>query len=203
MPKSFTNDEREYINNKLKNEAKKCLNLYGVKKTTVDEIVKRVNIPKGTFYLFYESKELLLFEVINAMHDEIQKQLIIDISLIKDKISCENLTELLFDIYKKVDSTCLLNIMINGELELLMRKLPNGVVEEHLKNDNEIMEKLAALIPNFKKAMINVYSGALRAIFLSMLHKREVGEEIFDESLRLMLNGLVMQLLEDNHDWSM
>ncbi|WP_286081321.1 TetR/AcrR family transcriptional regulator [Parablautia intestinalis] len=32
--------------------------------TTVDEIVKRVNIPKGTFYLFYKSKELLLFEVI-------------------------------------------------------------------------------------------------------------------------------------------
>ncbi|MGD9569549.1 MAG: hypothetical protein AB7V48_14765 [Sedimentibacter sp.] len=78
-----------------------------------------------------------------------------------------------------------------------MRKLPNEVVEEHLKNDNEIMEKLAALIPNFKKTKINVYSGALRAIFLSMLHKREVGEEIFDESLELMLKGLVMHFLEE------
>nr|WP_277934491.1 TetR family transcriptional regulator [Parablautia intestinalis] len=26
--------------------------------TTVDEVVKRVNIPKGIFYLFYKSKEL-------------------------------------------------------------------------------------------------------------------------------------------------
>lgn len=34
------------------------------------------------------------------MHDEIQNQLINDISLIKDNISCENLTELLFNIQK-------------------------------------------------------------------------------------------------------
>ncbi len=31
----------------------------GVKKTTVDELVKRVGIPKGTFYLFYPSKDCL------------------------------------------------------------------------------------------------------------------------------------------------
>ena len=33
----------------------------GVKKTTVDELVKRVGIPKGTFYLFYPS-------LINLIH---------------------------------------------------------------------------------------------------------------------------------------
>lgn len=197
MPKSFTSDERKYIIKKLKSEAKECLNLYGVKKTTVDELVKRVNIPKGTFYLFYDSKELLLFEVINDMHDEIQGHFLREIALIKDKISCENLTELLFNVYKKVDSTCLLNIMTNGELELLMRKLPNEIVEKHLNDDNEIMEKIASSIHNIKKVNLYAYSAALRAIFLSMLHKREIGEEIFDESLKLMLKGLVIQLLED------
>lgn len=35
----------------------------GVKKTTVDELVKREGIPKGTFYLFYPSKEMLLYDV--------------------------------------------------------------------------------------------------------------------------------------------
>lgn len=196
MPKSFNSDEREYINNKLKSEAMTCLNLYGIKKTTVDEIVRRVNIPKGTFYLFYDSKELLLFEVINDMHDEIQNQFINDISLIKDKINYENLTELLFNVYKMVDRTCLLNIMTNGELELLMRKLPIEVVEKHLADDNKIMEKLVTLIPNMKKADLNIYSGALRGIFLSMLHKREIGEDIFDDSLKLMLKGLAIQLME-------
>ena len=62
MPKSYSEQEREYIRNRLKEEAAKCLASYGVRRTTVDEIVRRVNIPKGTFYLFYPSKELLLFE---------------------------------------------------------------------------------------------------------------------------------------------
>ena len=53
MPKSYSEQEREYIRKRLKEEAAKCLARYGVRRTTVDEIVKRVNIPKGTFYLFY------------------------------------------------------------------------------------------------------------------------------------------------------
>ena len=60
MPKTFTDSEREYIKERLIEEAKKSLSQHGIRKTTVDELVKRVNIPKGTFYLFYESKERLL-----------------------------------------------------------------------------------------------------------------------------------------------
>lgn len=47
----------------------------GVRRTTVDEIVKRVNIPKGTFYLFYKSKELLLFEVIQEQQENVNRRL--------------------------------------------------------------------------------------------------------------------------------
>lgn len=197
MPKSFNSDEREYIVKNLKFEAKECLNLYGVKKTTVDELVKRVKIPKGTFYLFYDSKELLLFEVINDMHDEIQNSFINDIELIKEKIDSEKLTDILFNVYKRVENTCLMQIMTNGELQLLMRKLPNEVVEKHLQDDNKIMEKLADLIPNIINNKLHIFSGALRGIFLSMLYKREIGNDIFDDSIKLMLRGLVIQLMED------
>lgn len=46
MPKSYSEQEREYIKNRLKEEAAKCLVQYGIRRTTVDEIVKRVKIPK-------------------------------------------------------------------------------------------------------------------------------------------------------------
>ena len=52
MPKSYSDQEREYIVKRLKEEAAKCLSQYGVRRTTVDELVQRVGIPKGTFYLF-------------------------------------------------------------------------------------------------------------------------------------------------------
>ena len=75
MPKSYSDQEKEYIVSRLKEEAVKCLSQYGVRRTTVDELVKRVNIPKGTFYLFYKSKELLLFEVLQELHDKINNDL--------------------------------------------------------------------------------------------------------------------------------
>ncbi|MFH1513530.1 MAG: helix-turn-helix domain-containing protein, partial [Bacillota bacterium] len=60
MPKSFSDAERAYIKERLLREAEACLAAYGVRKTTVDELVRRAGIPKGTFYLFYASKEALI-----------------------------------------------------------------------------------------------------------------------------------------------
>lgn len=197
MPKTYNNKEREYIIRRLKKEAAESLALYGVKKTTVDELVKRVNIPKGTFYLFYTSKELLLFDVINDLHNEIQDQLRKEVASFHGTMTIENLSNLLFELFKKVESSCLLRIMTNGDLELVMRKLPDAVVQEHFTHDNLSMELLMASIPQAKGKNIEHFSGAFRGIFLSMLHKREIGDEIFDDSLRLMLNGLIIQLMEE------
>ena len=49
LPKCYTDQEKEYIKRRLKEEAGKCLIQYGIRRTTVDDIVKRVQIPKGTF----------------------------------------------------------------------------------------------------------------------------------------------------------
>ena len=75
MPKPFSENERAIIKQRLQEEASTCLKLYGMRKMTVDELVKRVNIPKGTFYLFYPSKELLVYDVLNKFHDEIHAEL--------------------------------------------------------------------------------------------------------------------------------
>lgn len=197
MPKSYSDKEREHIIKRLKEEATSCLNVYGVKKTTVDELVRRVNIPKGTFYLFYDSKELLLYDVIIDLHIEIQTQFLREVESFQGNFNSEQLTNLLFQIYKKVDNTCLLKIMTNGDLELLMRKLPNEVVEEHLVHDNNLMEQLILSIPQASDKNIESFSGAMRGIFLTMLHKREIGEVIFDSSLKLLISGLVMKLMEE------
>ena len=64
MPKCYSEKEKEYIKKRLKEEAAALIGQYGIRHTTVDEIVRRACVPKGTFYLFYESKELLIFEVL-------------------------------------------------------------------------------------------------------------------------------------------
>ena len=52
------------IKERLQKAAVESMIKYGVRRTTIDYLVKGANIPKGTFYLFNDSKEELLFEVL-------------------------------------------------------------------------------------------------------------------------------------------
>jgi len=196
MPKTFTDNERKYIKKRLMEEAQNCLKLYGVRKTTVDELVKRVNIPKGTFYLFFESKEILFYEVLCSFHDELQAGLMREIEALDGHVSADRLTELLLELYKRIEGSFLYKLITSGDLELLMRKLPPGIANAHAEKDDFSIEQLISMIPGIASNNIKVYSAAIRAIFLSMLHKREVGEEVFEDALKLMIRGVVMQMFE-------
>ncbi|MHB8131357.1 MAG: TetR/AcrR family transcriptional regulator [Mobilitalea sp.] len=197
MPKKFTENEKEYLKKRLKEEAMNCLSTYGVKKTTVDELVKRVNIPKGTFYLFYESKELLLFDAINDLHNEIQNKLLQEMAGFTEGLTVDLITDFLFRLYKEVNNTGLLTVMMNGDLEMLMRKLPEEIVKEHLAHDDFNIERFFSYLPLREGINVEAYSGAFRGIFLTMLYQREIGEMVYDEALKLMLRGLIIQILED------
>lgn len=196
MPKSYSEQERDYIRKRLKEEAAKCLALYGVRRTTVDEIVKRVNIPKGTFYLFYKSKELLLFEVIQEQQENINRELYQAISNISDRLfSAEKLTDVIFEFYKMTEKMQVLKRLDAGEVELLARKLPREIVEEHFQDDTDTIEKMFSLLPVKKDVDIKVISAAFHAIYFATLHKAEIGGEQYDEALRVLIYGIVMQFI--------
>lgn len=195
MPKGYSEQEREYIRKRLKEEAAKCLARYGVRRTTVDEIVKRVNIPKGTFYLFYKSKELLLFEVIQEQQENINRKLYQAISDIADtEFSAEKLTNLIFQFYKMTEDMLILKTLDINEVELLARKLPREIVEGHFQDDTDTIEKILDLLPIKKEVDIKAISAAFHAIYFATLHKTEIGEQ-YDEALRIMIYGIVTQFI--------
>lgn len=196
MPKSYSEQEREYIKKRLKEEAAKCLALYGVRRTTVDEIVKRVNIPKGTFYLFYKSKELLLFEVIQEQQEIVNRELYQAISDIADTgFSAEKITDMILDFYKMTEKMPILKLLDTGEVELLVRKLPREIVEAHYQDDTDTIEKMLALFPVKKEVDTKVISAAFHAIYFATLHKSEIGEEQYDDALRTLIYGVVTQII--------
>lgn len=200
MPKKISEEERAYIKERLIEEARKCLIQYGVRKTTVDELVKRVDIPKGTFYLFYSSKELLLFDVLKEFHDEIQEQLLSQVNNVEESITPNQLTDIFFDLYRSVEASFLLPLMTNGEMEYLIRKLPKELASMHAIKDDLQVEQLVSLVPNMRAEKIKTFSAALRAIFLSMLHKHEIGDSVFEDALKIMIHGVVVQMFEEVED---
>lgn len=195
MPKSYSEQERAYIRERLKEEAADCLATYGVRRTTVDEIVRRVHIPKGTFYLFYQSKELLLFEVIQEQQQSINRRLFQVISgLSGTKVSAEELTDAIYAFYKMAEEMPILKLIGTGEVELLARRLPREVVQAHLQDDTDTIGEMLAMLPVKKDVDINVVSAAFHAVYYATLHKAEIGEA-YDQALRTLIYGIVAQLI--------
>ena len=197
MPKAFSDHERSVIQARLKKEAEQCLLSKGMKGTTVDDLVRRVNIPKGTFYLFYPSKEMLFFDVLMTFHDQVQADLLQQIQTMGLPLTQEHAVEILFCLFKKVDGSFLSSFIGSGDLELLIRKLPPELAIEHAKTDDFSMEKFLSFLPiEAGPQRIHTFSAALRALFFTLFHKQEIGVDVFDEVIRIMLTGILGQLYE-------
>jgi len=68
MPRAFTAVEKETIRDRLMEAGRACFVRYGLKKTTIEDLVKPAGIAKASFYLFFAHKEALYVEI---MMDEL------------------------------------------------------------------------------------------------------------------------------------
>ena len=68
---AFTDYETEQLRKALLRETRHCAVTLGMKKTSVDQLTKAVGIAKGSFYKFFESKEMAFFAVLESIHSEL------------------------------------------------------------------------------------------------------------------------------------
>ena len=68
---AFTDYETEQLRKALLKETRHCAVTLGMKKTSVEQLTKAVGIAKGSFYKFYESKEMAFFAVLESIHSEL------------------------------------------------------------------------------------------------------------------------------------
>ena len=76
MPRAFTDKERARIHDKLLDAGRSCFTRYGLKKTTIEDLVKLAGIAKSSFYLFFESKEALYIELMMSEMPAMVKRLV-------------------------------------------------------------------------------------------------------------------------------
>ena len=67
---AFTDEQNEQIRKDLIREARRCGITIGMRKTSVEQLTNSVGISKGSFYKFFDSKELLFFAVLEDIHTE-------------------------------------------------------------------------------------------------------------------------------------
>lgn len=197
MATAFTTEEKEVIRKKLHKVAKECLQRYGVKKTTVDQMAAMVDISKGSFYNFYSSKEMLFFKVLEEYQIDVMNRLTEQLGM-ETKIDTNRLVQLLYDFYQDFRYSFMYTIFKNHEMELLVRKLPKEAITNHHLIDDRMVKKIVSRINIRENVSVEIVSALFRTIAMTILHIEEIGEEQFDTTLKLVIQGVVEQITKED-----
>ena len=106
----------------------------GMRKTSVEQLTEAVGISKGSFYKFYESKELLFFAVLEDIHTELY-EVARKVLAEQDKQPEARRAEMtLLAVCRQLSDTGAMHF-IENDAEYLLRRLPPEVKTEHYHDD--------------------------------------------------------------------
>lgn len=196
MPKIYSDEEKREIIDRLHKAGEQGIMCFGVKKTTVDYLVKEAGIPKGTFYLFYESKEMLLFEILMQVHEEIEQDFFREVAAVGNAMDVETLTDIFVRMFEKCEQSCILRMITGDDMQILAEKLPKEVLSAHLESDTDNVEKLKIFFPRMENEQAQTVACAFRGLFMLLVQKKQIGEAYFYESMRMLVRGILLQLFE-------
>ncbi|KGP72884.1 TetR/AcrR family transcriptional regulator [Pontibacillus yanchengensis] len=200
MPRGFTEKEKEKITETLMSEGKRLFSQYGLKKTSVNELAKAAGIAPGSFYTFYQSKEALYFDIIEQEEEAI-KNSFIQYEIPKEENTKQAIKDLLMQTFAMIEENALFSqLYLEQNHEALLRKLPDEKLQAHFDNDSET---LALITSKWKEEGFlrniddDVLAGLFRGVFSMSLHKKEIGEKVYPQTLELLVelivDGLVVE----------
>lgn len=190
MPKAFSEHEKETLRAQMREKGKKLFETHGLKKTSVDDLTQAINISKGAFYLFYESKEELFLEILEQIETEIQTS-ILDFTLKPKADARRNVKDMLKSFLLTWDAYPLLKSFGKAEYEYLARKLPPKRIEQHAQRDTDFSNDFIKKIKREGikvKASPRVVSNLIKSLFFMGLHRDELGESQYEETMNVMID---------------
>ena len=191
---AFTEEQNETIRRDLIREARCCGVTVGMRKTSVEQLTEAIGISKGSFYKFFDSKELLFFAVLEDIHTEcfaaaqksLQENAAIDpASRTAAAIlaACRWLSETKAFVF------------IENDAEFLLHRLPEEVKTAHYHDDEthirQLLEKYD-LVPN---RGISLAAATVRGLILTVSHKEQIGE-LYPQVLETLVYGACRELFK-------
>ena len=125
MPPAFTDKEKKRLRDRLLKLGRRLFAQYGLKKTSLEDLTQPLGIAKSTFYLFFESKEALYFELLLQMRREVEER-IQSASFASTDDPREGLRRFMRAVVDELETNPLTRRLVTQpeELELLARNAP-------------------------------------------------------------------------------
>lgn len=195
MPR-FSEAEKDRIRQKLKAIGEQQFSSIGLKKVTIEDLVKAVGIAKASFYIFYPSKEYLYMDIIK----EIQNKIFSDAeSLLKSNAqfrSKERVIQLFAFLYKNMSQYPILSQLDNATVEYLKRKLPQEIAERYSQSNFNVVQNLYQHGIQFK-CSAEIASITFQTVYSCWLSLQEMDFNTQKAVINIILEGVINKIIAD------
>ena len=196
---AFIDYETEQLRKALLKETRHCAVTLGMKKTSVEQLTKAVGIAKGSFYKFYESKEMLFFAVLEGIHAELYG--VADHAVADHALSetdglppSERAAKAVLAVCRRLSDTGDM-VFIENDAKLLLQRLPEGVKNVHYHDDETHIRQLLEKYDLMPRCGASLAAATVRGLILTVSHKEQIGE-LYPQVLETLVYGACRELFE-------
>lgn len=193
----FTESEKEQIRKELFDVAYNFFINKGFKSTSIEDLTSSVGIAKSTFYVFFESKEMLYMKLLEHEGDQIEKQVWPEVMMAKDVYSA--IKTYLNKMAMELESKILTQRLIYNleEYKIVSRKLnPQYIGSENLRSIVPLMEFIKSRQES--NEIINedpqVIAGLLKSALLIGSQKNELEQYNYERIKELLFESVANQI---------
>jgi AcrR family transcriptional regulator len=199
MPKGFSEREKAIIRASLREKGRELFSDYGLRKTSVEDLTRAAGISKGAFYLFYDSKEELFFELLEQFEASYKASLLQTIaeSTLPPR---ERMRTLLHNAVAVLKDNPLFAHFSREEYEYLSRKLPEERLRAHLQSDESFAVEFIAA---WQAAGIAIgcepemVTGLIRSLFFIAMHEDDIGAGVYPRVIDVYVDLLARYFVQE------
>lgn len=189
---AFSEEENTKIRRSLLAEARSRALTVGMRKTSVEELTAAVGISKGSFYKYFDSKELLFFAVLEELHSELYAVAKDALMANSSLAASDRATEALLAVCRRLSQTGAMRF-IESDAELILRRIPEAVKAGHYHDDEAHVCGLLREGGFAPKGGAELAVATVRGLILAVSHRDEIGEK-YPEVLRILIRGAMNEL---------
>lgn len=193
MPR-FSEQEKQNIQQALLTEGERLFTSYGLKKVTIDDIVKAVNIAKATFYRFYEGKEYLFLDIAQRQQHEIF-EILNDVLIKNESMSdLDRVKNIFFEMSRLMPQYPMLTGIDEETALLVARKVSPQRIEEYQRQGFDAVKTIEDHGIQFKYES-EVVSKLFHLLYESWVKLQKEPVEMQKKLIDIMLEGIMGQIL--------
>ena len=191
---AFTDYETEQLRKALLKETRHCAVTLGMKKTSVDQLTKAVGIAKGSFYKFFESKEMAFFAVLESIHSELYG--VADQALHRNGglPTSERAAKAVLTVCRRLSDTGDM-VFIENDAKLLLQRLPDDIKNVHYHDDETHIRQLLENHDLMPKCGVSLAAATVRGLILTVSHEEQIGE-LYPQVLETLVYGACRELFK-------